>query len=58
MNFKKYYKSLETMPKPLLVSQLPKAKIDINGIIRFARSKEKKVSELTKEEQDKFIVRY
>lgn len=58
MNYSKYYKSLETMPDPIMVTQLPKVKMNVNEIVRYARIKGKKVSELTEAEQNKFIKRY
>ncbi len=58
MNYSKYYKSLETMPDPIMVTQLPKAKMNVNEIVDYARVKGKKVSELTEEEQKRFIKKY
>lgn len=58
MNYSKYYKSLASMPEPIMVTQLPKAKIDINALVQYARSKGKRVSELNEAEQNQFIERY
>ena len=58
MNYSKYYKSLEVMPDPIMVTQLPKVKMNVNEIVKYARMKGKKVSELTEAEQNKFIKRY
>lgn len=43
MNYNKYYKSLEIMPKPIMVSQLPKAKIENKKMFAYARNKGKRV---------------
>lgn len=43
------------MPEPIMPKDLPKAKIDINGLVDYARRKGKRVSELTEEEQNRFI---
>lgn len=58
MNYSKYYKSLETMSDPIMVTKLPKVKMNVNEIVKYARMKGKKVSELTEAEQNKFIKRY
>ncbi len=57
MNYSKYYKSLETMPAPIMVTQLPKVKMNVNEIVKYARLRGKKVSELTESEQNRFIIR-
>lgn len=57
MNYNKYYKSLEKMPEPIMPKDLPKAKMDINGLVDYARSKGKRVSELTEEELNRFIIK-
>lgn len=58
MNYSKYYKSLKTMPDPIMATQLPKVKMNVNEIVRYARMKGKKVSELTEAEQNKLIKRH
>ena len=57
MNYNRYYKSLEKMPDPIMPKNLPKAKIDINGLVDYARRKGKRVNELTEEEQNRFIIK-
>lgn len=58
MSYSRYYESLKSMPEPIMPSQLPKVKMDINEIVQYARSKGKKVAEMTEEELEKFITRY
>ncbi|MCB6993004.1 hypothetical protein LI177_05835 [bacterium 210820-DFI.6.37] len=58
MNYSKYYKSLKTMPDPIMATQLPKVKMNVNEIVKYARMKGKKVSELTEAEQNKLIKRH
>lgn len=35
----KYKESLKNTPKPVLMSSLPKIKIDLSGLIKYAKSK-------------------
>ena len=58
MNYNKYYKSLEMMPKPIKVNELPKAKIECKKMFAYAEENGKRVSDLTREEQSLFIKRY
>ena len=55
MNYSKYYKAMETMKEPIMPSQLPKIKMDINGIVSYARAQGKKVAELSEAERQQFI---
>lgn len=52
---KKYRESLATMPDPILLSQCPQIKLDLRGLMKYAKSKGKKVVELTDEEKNSFI---
>jgi len=47
----KYFETLENMQEP----KVPKAKLDIRGIIEYAKSKEVPVEELSAEDKAKFI---
>ena len=51
---KKYKESLEDTPKPILLSQISK-KIDLRGIMNYAKKKGIKVSQLSESEKLKFI---
>ncbi len=48
---KKYLKSLKTMSEPIV----PRAKLDLRGIVAYAQSKGVSIEELTREEKDLFI---
>lgn len=58
MNYSKYYESLEMMPDPIPVTQLPKVRMNVSELVKYARLQGKKVSQLTEAEQNKFIKRY
>lgn len=50
-NYNKYLKSLETMKEPAV----PRAKLDLRGIMLYAQAKGVSVEELTRAEKDRFI---
>ena len=43
------------MPKPNLLSQSPQIKLDLRGLMKYAKNKGKKVVELTEDEKNAFI---
>ena len=51
---KKYKESLEDTPNSILLSQISK-KIDLRGIMNYAKKKGIKVSQLSESEKLKFI---
>ena len=52
---KRYRQSLINTPEPILLSQCPHIKMDLRGMMEYAKSVGKKVIELTEEEKNKFI---
>lgn len=52
---KRYRDSLAMMPEPIMLSQCPKIKLDLRGLMKYAKEKGKKVVELTEEEKKVFI---
>lgn len=52
---KRYKESLVEMPDPILLSQCPKVKLDLRGLMRYAMEKGVKVIELTEKEKASFI---
>ena len=52
---KRYKVSLANMPEPILLSQCPKIKLDLRGLMKYAREKGVKVIELTEKEKEAFI---
>lgn len=55
LSSKKYEMSLKRMMEPVLPSQLPKIKMDLAGLSRYAKEKGISLSELTDEEKRRFV---
>ncbi len=53
---RKYKESLKKTPEPILLSQI-QAKMDLRGLITYARERGKKVAELTEQEKKSFVKR-
>ena len=51
---KRYRESLKETPEPILLSQI-QTKMDLRGLMKYAREKGKKVMELSEEERRSFI---
>ena len=51
---KKYRDSLEKTPEPVLLSQI-QTKMDLRGLMNYAKEKGKKVMELSEKERMSFI---
>lgn len=47
--------SLARMPQPIMPSQLPKIKMDLAGLSRYAREKGVSLCELTEQEKSMFV---
>lgn len=52
---KRYRQSLANTPEPIMLSQCPQVKLDLRGMMKYAKSIGKKVVELTDEEKKRFI---
>ncbi|MBD5461432.1 MAG: hypothetical protein HDR26_10900 [Lachnospiraceae bacterium] len=52
---KKYKESLANMSGPILLSQCPKVRLDLRGLMQYAKEKGVKVIELTEKEKAAFI---
>lgn len=52
---KRYKESLANMSEPILLSQCPKVKLNLRGLMQYAREKGVKVIELTEKEKAAFI---
>ena len=52
---RRYKESLAKMPEPILLSQCPKVKLDLRGLMQYAKEKGVKVIELTEKEKASFI---
>ena len=51
---KRYRESLKETPEPILLSQI-QTKVDLRGLMKYAKEKGKKVMELSEEERRSFI---
>ncbi len=51
---KRYKESLKETPEPILLSQI-QTKMDLRGLMKYAKEKGKKVMELSEEERRSFI---
>ena len=51
---KRYRESLKETPEPILLSQI-QTKMDLRGLMKYAKEKGKKVMELPEEERRSFI---
>lgn len=49
------YRASLNAPKPIMPSQIPKVKIDYQGLIKYADTVGKSVIDLSDEEKNKFI---
>lgn len=52
---KNYKESLKATPQPIMLSQM-KNRVDLKALLAYANSVNKKVSELTEYEKNKFII--
>ena len=51
----KYKESLRHMPEPVMLSQI-QSKVDLRGLMKYAKEKGVKVTQLTKEEKNRFLL--
>ena len=51
----RYEELLKVMGRPIDIDDIPNRKMDLKGLLRYARKVGKKVSELSDEEKSKFI---
>ncbi|MDO4555951.1 MAG: hypothetical protein Q4B70_12500 [Lachnospiraceae bacterium] len=55
LNSKRYEMSLKRITSPVMPSKLPKVKMDLAGLSRYAKQKGVSLYELTEEERSRFI---
>ena len=55
MSFEKYKQTLRNMPPVIMPSENPKVKINLGGLIAYARSVGKQPAELSDEEKAMFV---
>lgn len=54
-DYARYFKQLETMPEPIMASELPKVKLNLKGVRQYARDKGVSIASLTDDEKKLFI---
>lgn len=54
-SMKKYKESLRNTPEPIPFEKLPRIKMDLVGLSKYASSKGMRVCELSEEEKGRFI---
>lgn len=54
-NYNEYYKQLETMPDPIMASELPKIKLNLKGIRDYAKKKGVPIASLSDAEKQLFM---
>ena len=55
MNYSLYLESLENTPEPILLSQMP-VKMNLRKVADYAKEKGVRISNLSKEELEQFVV--
>lgn len=56
-NYEKYNEQIKSMPEPVMMSELPRVKLNLKGIREYARKKGVSIASLTDEEKQLFIVK-
>ena len=52
---KKYKESLIRTPGPIMPSQIPKVKLDMRGMVKYAKERDIAPLDLTQEEKERFM---
>ena len=52
---KRYRESLKNTPEPIMPSQIPQMKLDLRGLMTYAKNAGKKVVDLTEAEKSMFV---
>lgn len=56
-DYERYFEQIKTMPEPVMVSELPKVKLNLRGIREYAKSKGVAIASLTEEEKQHFMTK-
>lgn len=56
-NFEKYNEQIKSMPEPIMMSELPKVKLNLKGIREYAREKGVSIASLADEGKQIFITK-
>lgn len=55
MNYSRYYDYIKTMPEPIMPSELPKRKLNLSVIAKYARENDICFSKMSEEEKEKIL---
>lgn len=55
MNYKKYHQYLKTMPAPIMPSELPKCKMNLSAIAKYAKDNNLNIASLSNSEKKQII---
>lgn len=56
-DYERYFEQIKTMPEPIMISELPKVKLDLKGIREYAKDKRIDIASLTEEERQIYIIK-
>ena len=56
-DYERYFEQIKTMSEPIMVSELPKVKLNLKGIREYAKNKGVAIASLTEEEKQLFITK-
>ena len=56
-DYERYFEQIKTMPEPIMMSELPKVKLNLKGIKEYAKNKGVAIASLTEEEKQLFITK-
>ena len=57
INTEKYNEQMKSIPEPIMMSELPKVKLNLQGVREYARKKGVLIAGLTDEEKQIFIIK-
>ena len=53
---KKYKESLSRTPGPIMPNQMPNLKLDMRGLVKYAKERDVAPIDLTQEEKERFMM--
>lgn len=56
-DYEKYFGQIKMMTEPIMISELPKGKLDLRGVREYAKSRGVAIASLTEKEKQPFIKR-
>lgn len=56
-DYERYYEQIKTMPEPIIMSELPKVKLNLKGIREYAKNKGVAIASLTEEGKQLFMTK-